>query len=76
MSIDLESSRPGKLIWLPNRGDALTTMFRGATLTVDHRRNHFEYELPGEIMGALTGISQPDANNGLTDCIVSNASIL
>ena len=76
MSIDLESRRPGKLIWLPNRVGALAAMFRGATLTVDHRRNHFECELTGEIMGASTGISQPDANNCLTDCIVSNSSIL
>ena len=37
MSAPLESRHPRNLVWLPNRDGALTTMCRGAVLTIEHR---------------------------------------
>ena len=43
MTTDTERRRPRNLVWLPNRAEALTTMCRGAVLTIDRRGNHFTW---------------------------------
>ena len=37
MTADSDNRRPRNLVWLPNRANALTTMCRGAVLTIEQR---------------------------------------
>ena len=49
--------RPRNLIWLPNRTNALTTMYRGAVLTVEQRGNQFSWAVDVDGYKVSEGVS-------------------
>lgn len=50
MTTDSDSRRPRNLVWLPNRVNALTTMCRGAVLTIEQRSDR-QYPWAVEVGG-------------------------
>ena len=49
--------RPRNLIWLPNRTTALTTMYRGAVLTIEQRGNQFSWAVDVDGYQVSEGVS-------------------
>ncbi len=75
MTIDSERRRPRNLIWLPNRADALTTMCRGAVLTIDQRANQYPWtdEVDGHKVSEGISPSLDHAQDAAIDAAVDAA---
>lgn len=75
ISTDHERRRPRNLIWLPKKTGALTTLCRGAVLTVDQRGNQYPWtvEVDGHKVGEGVSPSAELAMDAAVDAAVEVA---
>ena len=75
MTTTTERRRPRNLVWLPNRANLLTTMCRGAVLTIEQRGNQFAWtaEVGGHKVSEGVSSSVDHAQTAAVDAAVDVA---
>ena len=75
MTTTTERRRPRNLVWLPNRANLLTTMCRGAVLTIEQRGNLFAWtaEVDGHKVSEGLSPSLDHAQTAAVDAAVDVA---